>query len=178
MCGISILLAVFVYFPIFPAAPFLLYDPGDIPVLIGSFMMGPWTGVLMAGIAALVMGVVTGQGGPVGILMNFLSTGTFVFIAGFVYSRIRTRKGAVLGMVAGGIGMAIVMIAANLILTPLYMGVPREVVLGMIIPLILPFNILKAGINSLFTFLVYKKVAVYLRETAAKKDVEEVSRPL
>lgn len=163
LSAISILLSVLIHFPIIPGAPFLLYDPADIPLLIGAFMMGPLTGLSMTAIVAVLMALITGQGGPIGALMHFLSTGTLVCIASLVYMSLRTRKGAAIGLFLGSLGMTLMMVVANLLLTPIYMGVPREVVLGMIVPAILPFNLLKAGINSGFTFLIYKKVAVFLR---------------
>ena len=56
------------------------------------------------------------------------------------------------------------MIGWNLIITPIYLGVPVEAVIGMILPILLPFNLLKAGINALITFLVYKPIARFLHK--------------
>jgi riboflavin transporter FmnP len=54
------------------------------------------------------------------------------------------------------------MLGWNLIITPIYMGVPVEAVIAMIIPIFLPFNLLKAGVNSVVAFLVYKPIARFL----------------
>ncbi len=166
LSGVSVILAVLIHFPIIPGAGFLLYDPADIPILIGGFMLGPAVGAAMAFVVSVLMAVFTGQGGPIGALMHFLSTGTLVIVASYIYMQNRTRRGAVLGMLAGSVGMVLIMAVGNLILTPIYMGVPREVVWGMLLPAIIPFNVLKAGINSVFTFLIYKKVSQFLRSIA------------
>ena len=57
--------------------------------------------------------------------------------------------------------MTIVMIGANMIITPLFMGVPRNVV-WQLMPFIAGFNAIKAGINSIVTFLLYKRISGFL----------------
>lgn len=52
------------------------------------------------------------------------------------------------------------MLGANLLVTPLFMGVSREVVWSLM-PVILGFNLLKAGINSAVTFLLYQRVSPF-----------------
>ena len=58
--------------------------------------------------------------------------------------------------------MGIIMMIANHFITPLFMGAPQEVVDAMLLPVILPFNLIKAGINSVVTFLVYKLISKYI----------------
>lgn len=157
-------LLTFIHFPILPQAPFLLYDPGDIPILIGGFMMGPGVGLIITLITSVLMALLTGQGGPIGALMHFLATGAFVATSSLVYIRNHTRKGALLGMALGGLAMTLIMIPANLIITPIYMGAPIEAVLKLLLPAIIPFNLLKALINSAITFIIYKTVVNFLRK--------------
>ena len=52
----------------------------------------------------------------------------------------------------------------NALVTPLYMQVPRETVIGLLIPAFLPFNLLKAGLNASLTFLLYRPVVTALRK--------------
>jgi len=59
--------------------------------------------------------------------------------------------------------MAVVMAAANLVITPLFLGVPVSAVKGMILPIIIPFNLIKAGINAVVTFAVYKAVSRFIK---------------
>jgi riboflavin transporter len=44
---------------------------------------------------------------------------------------------------------------ANLIVTPAYTGVSIDAVLAMIVPIIIPFNLLKFSINSIIAGLLY-----------------------
>lgn len=149
-----------IHFPIFPPAPFLEYDPADIPVLIGTFMFGPLGGIIITAIASVVQGLtVSAESGIIGIFMHFVATGSFALVAGLIYWRMHTRKGAIIALIVGSLTMAAVMCLWNYILTPVFMGTPRAAVAAMILPVILPFNLIKAGINSVITFVVYKSVS-------------------
>ena len=68
-------------------------------------------------------------------------------------------------MICGTAAMAVVMIGANLIITPLFMGVPRSMVWDLM-PFIVGFNAIKAGINSIVTFFLYKRISGFLHRTA------------
>ena len=57
--------------------------------------------------------------------------------------------------------MTVVMICANMVITPLFMGVPRPVVWDLM-PFIAGFNLVKAGINGLVTFILYKRISDFL----------------
>ena len=58
----------------------------------------------------------------------------------------------------------------NIIFTPIFMGTPRSVVAQMIVPIILPFNVIKSGVNSFITFLIYKKISNHIPHGNALKD--------
>lgn len=158
LVALSMIAGYFIHFPILPQAPFLLYDPGNVFLLIGSFKLGPKIGVLMTLIAAILFALIVGQGGPYGVLMNFLATGTFVFVASKIYFLHHDKKGAILGLILGTLAMTLIMVPANLIITPLYLGVEREIVFKMLIPAIIPFNILKGIISGFITFILYKRL--------------------
>lgn len=165
MAAISILLVLLIRFPIFPAAPFLEYDPADIPILITAFAFGPIEGLLLCAVVSLVQGItVSAASGVIGIVMHILSTGAFVLTAGGIYQHNKTRKNALLALAVGSIVMAGVMCILNLILTPIFMNTERSVVQGMLISTILPFNLLKACLNSAVTFILYKKISNYIKE--------------
>ena len=83
-------------------------------------------------------------------------------MAGNIYKKHRTRKGAVVGLLFGALAMTITMVIWNLIFTPLFMGTPIEAVIAMLIPVIIPFNLIKTGVNALITFIVYKSVSKVL----------------
>lgn len=158
LVALSIIVGYFIHFPVLPQAPFLLYDPASVFLLIGSFKLGPKIGLLMSFLTATLFALITGQGGPYGALMNFLATGTLVFVAAQIYFLNHTKKGAILGVVIGTVAMTMVMIPANLMITPLYLGVGRDIVIRMLLPAIIPFNIIKGMISGLITLIVYKRI--------------------
>jgi riboflavin transporter FmnP len=158
LIALSMIAGYFIHFPILPQAPFLLYDPGNVFLLIGSFKLGPKIGVLMCFITAILFALITGQGGPYGALMNFLATGTLIFVSAQIYLLNHTKRGAILGMILGTLAMTLIMIPANLIITPFYLGVEREIVIKMLIPAIIPFNLLKGIISGVLTFILYKRL--------------------
>ena len=160
MAGVSIVLVFLIRFPIFPAVPFLEYDPADIPILIVSFAYGPLAGLIVTITAALAQGfTVSAHSGVYGIIMHIISTGSFVFIAGIIYKVKHNHLGAGVAVICGVIISAAVMIPANLLVTPLFMSVPMDVIKEMLLPIIIPFNLIKAGINGVVTFLLYKSIS-------------------
>ena len=162
LVAISVVLVYFIHFPIFPAGAFLEYDPADIPILMGTFAFGPLAGVLLTVVTSVIQGVtVSAQNGLYGIIMHIIATSVLVLVAGFIYKKNKTRKGAVLALVCGTVAMVIVMICANMVITPLFMGVPRSVVWDLM-PFIAGFNLVKAGINGLVTFILYKRISAFL----------------
>ena len=158
--ALSVALVWLIHFPIFAAAPFLEYDPADIPILIITFTYGPVAGIITTVIAAVIQGLtVSASGGVYGIIMHIIATSTFVVVAGLIYSRRQTRPSAAVGVALGTLAMAAVMAVANLIVTPLFLSTPVSAVRDMLIPIIIPFNLIKAGINGAVTFVLYKAVA-------------------
>lgn len=158
--ALSVVLVSLVHFPLFPAAPYLEYDPADIPILILAFAYGPLTGLLVTVAAAAIQALtVSAQSGIYGFLMHVISTSALLIPASLIYRRRHTRRGALTGMIVGAVIMAAVMMAANHIITPAFTGMPTEAVDAILLPVILPFNLIKAGINSAVTFLLYKSVS-------------------
>ncbi len=160
LAAMSIMLVMLVHFSIIPAAPFLQYDPADIPILIGTFLFGPWAGLALTVVVSVIQGLTVSAGsGIIGIIMHIFATGIMSVIAGLIYRRKKTFKGAILALVCGALAMVASMVVWNIIFTPIFMGVDRSVVMGMIVPAILPFNVIKAGLNCLITFLIYKPLS-------------------
>ncbi len=132
----------------------------DIAILVGTFTLGPWAGLVMTVVASIIQGVtVSAQSGVYGIIMHFIATGTMVAVAGFIYKYKRTFKGALLALILGTLATGGVMAVANILITPHFMGVPRQVVLDLLLPGILPFNLLKMGINAAVTLVIYKPLS-------------------
>ena len=161
MTAISIVLLAVVRIP-FPPAPFLVYDPADMPIYITAFAYGPISGLLVTLIVSLIQAFAMGGDGLYGFLMHFVATGIVVMVIGSMYKHNKTKKQAIKALVVGVLVTLVVMAGMNLLVTPLYMGVERKAVLVMLPTVILPFNLLKAGLNSLLTFLLYKRISGFL----------------
>ncbi|WP_295362440.1 ECF transporter S component [uncultured Pseudoramibacter sp.] len=160
LVAMSVLLVYLIHFPIMPAAPFLEYDPADIPILVGTFLFGPAAGLIITAVACIVQGLtVSASSGVIGILMHFFATGSYVVVAGLIYVKHHTKGGAVAALIAGTLTMTAVMCAWNLVMTPIFMGTPRAAVAAMIVPVIIPFNLIKAALNGAITFAVYKSIS-------------------
>lgn len=148
-----------------PVVMFLKYDPKDIVIAIGGFMMGPASTALISVLVSLIEMVTLSETGIIGCVMNIVSTLAFVLPAAWLYRRNRALKRAAWGLGLGAVMMTGVMLAWNYVLTPIYMGYPREMVAAMLIPVFLPFNLLKGLLNAAFTMLLYKPIANALRHT-------------
>lgn len=160
LAAVSIVLVSVIHFPLLPAAPWMEYDPADIPIFIGTFLFGPWVGLGLTVVVSILQGLtVSAAAGPIGILMHILATGSFVLVAGTIYQRNKTHKGAMLGLAAGVLVQTAMMVACNLVFTPIFMGQPMQRVLEMMLPVIIPFNLIKAGLNALATHIVYKPIS-------------------
>ena len=117
-------------------------------------------------VTSVIQGVtVSAASGFYGIIMHVISTSVLVLVSGLIYKYNKTRKGAVIALLCGVAAMTLVMIGANMIITPLFMGVPRNIVWSLM-PFIAGFNAIKAGINSVVTFLLYKRISGFLHRTA------------
>ncbi len=131
-----------------PVVLFLSYDPKDIVIATGGFLLGPLAGAGISLLVSLVEMVTVSDTGFIGFFMNVLSTCAFVLPAAWMYKRRHTLKGAAAGLAIGVACMVAVMIAWNYIITPLYMGVTREAVAELLIPAFLPFNLLEGSLNA------------------------------
>jgi len=173
LTAIGAVLITLVHFPLFPSAAFLQYDPADVPILIGAFAYGPVAGVIITVLASFIQAFFLGGDGVYGFLMHVIATSALVLVSATIYRFKHTRAGAVVGLCCGTLTMGLVMMVANHFITPMFMGAPTEVVDAMLLPVILPFNLLKAGINSCITFVVYKAVSRHIVHGEPRKDVSK-----
>ena len=163
LAALAVLLVALIHFPLIPAAPFLEYDPADVPILIGTFLYGPWAGLGLAGVVCIVQGVTVSAGsGPIGILMHFLGTGACVLAAGLIYRRWHTHKGAVGALSASVLVRTAVMCGCNLVFTPLFLGSSMGEVVMLLVPAIIPFNLLYAALTGAVTLVLYKPLSRFL----------------
>lgn len=148
-----------------PVVLFLKYEPKDVVITVGGFLLGPMASFIISALVSLLEMVTISDTGPIGCLMNLLSTCSFACTAAFVYKKQHTLKGAVAGLAVGSVLMVCIMLLWNWLITPLYMGVERSAVESLLIPAFLPFNLLKAGLNSALTLGLYKPLVNALRKT-------------
>ena len=144
---------------------FLKYDPKDVMLAICAFILGPIPGVTVTLVVALIEMITVSSTGIIGFIMNFLSSAAFIWPAAALYKRRHTLRGAAAGLVVGVLLMTGLMLMWNYFITPYYMGYPREAVAAMLVPVFLPFNLVKGGLNAAITMLVYKPVSRALKKS-------------
>ncbi len=141
-----------------PLVLFLKYDPKDVVIAMGGFIFGPLTSFLVAVVVSLVEMFTISENGILGFLMNIISSCSFACTAAFIYKKRCKLSGAAAGLFCGWGCMVFVMLFWNYLVTPIYMGCPREAVVELLIPAFLPFNLIKGGINAMITILLYRPV--------------------
>lgn len=166
-----------------PLAPgFIKFDFSDFPILIGGFVYGPATGLLIAFLKIIINLLFKPTTTMyVGELSNFLLSVCYMGVACIFYRKHRTKKGAALGMLLSTVVTSIFSIFSNImVIFPLYaklfgmsMGQIVQMVAAvnplvkdittMVIASLLPFNLFKYGIISVITFISYKKLSVILK---------------
>lgn len=151
-------------FPI-SSVEFLKYDPKDVILVMGAFILGPLPGLTIALAVAFLEMITVSTTGPIGFLMNLLSSAAFLCPAAVIYKRRHTLRGAAIGLAVGVMCMTALMLLWNYFVTPYYMGYPREAVAAMLLPVFLPFNLVKGCINAALTMLVYKPVSRALKKS-------------
>jgi riboflavin transporter FmnP len=154
LIAFSLALELALAFPIIATAPFLLYSPGDLPILFITYLFGVIPGIIAVAINASLFVLIRGEGGPYGLIMHFLAASAFVSVFG-IFARSKKMILIISGLALGTLARALIMVPSNLILTPIYLKVSQEVVKGMIVPAIIPFNLLHSGINAVLFILLY-----------------------
>lgn len=162
LCAIAYVAAVVGRIPL---VLFLKYDPKDIIIVIGGLIFGPLTSFLIALIVSLVEMVTISENGVLGFLMNVISSCSFACTASFIYRKNRKLSRAVVGLFCGWGCMVFVMLLWNYLITPFYMGYPREAIMELLIQAFLPFNLIKGGLNAAITMILYKPVVTALRRS-------------
>lgn len=163
MAALSYMLVVVVRIPFMPGASYLKLDVKDIPIMLGGFIYGPVSSVLMSLVVSFVEMITVSESGPIGFLMNFISTIAFVLPPVILYKKKKTIWSAALGLLLGTVFMTVMMMLWNYIITPFYQNVPRSVIKSMLVPVFLPFNFIKGIVNSALAFMIYKPLTDVLK---------------
>lgn len=168
LSAIGVVLGILFEIPILPVAPHLLYDPADIPILIGTLAYGPIPGVLMTFVVAAIQSLAKGSGGIIGFIMHFVSTGAMAFVAGALYHRRKQLGNMIVALALAVLTMTVLMVFMNLWLTPYFLKdmpleTARQMVRGLIVPATIPFNLIKAGLNCLLAGILFKSLQKVLK---------------
>lgn len=142
---------------------FLKYEPKDVVITIGGFLYGPLAALSVSVVVSALEMVTISTTGWIGFAMNVISSAAFACTAAIIYHRRRTLSGAVIGLVLGSLLMTAAMLLWNYLITPIYMKKERELIAGMLIPVFLPFNLIKSGLNAAITALLYRPLVLTLR---------------
>ncbi|MCL2081625.1 MAG: ECF transporter S component [Oscillospiraceae bacterium] len=147
LAAIGILLTMF-NFPIIAAAPFLRMEFSDIPVLLATAMFGIPSGLSVLFVVSVLQSIMPEGSGFYGFVMHMISTGTLLVSWRCIYRIRKNHSAAALSGLVATLFSAGAMIPANLIITPIFMGLPRKAVADLLLPGIIPFNLIKAGVNT------------------------------
>lgn len=168
LSAVGLCLMLLIEVPLIPGVTWLKYDLGDIPVLIGAFALGPMAGVGISLLKNLIFLILRGTPEAfVGAPMNFLAGASFALCAGNLYFVEKTRNRAMLSLLAGGLFSTVVMFGANLLVLPWFLyfffpGAP-PVTVGYLLAIVVPFNLIKGGLNGVLVFGVYKRISPVLK---------------
>ena len=147
-----------------PVVLFLKYDPKDIVITIAGFIYGPMSAFFVSLIVSFVEMITISGTGPIGFVMNVLSSCAFACTAAFIYKKRHTLSGAAIGLIVGSVLTVCTMLLWNYFITPYYLKITREAVAELLIPAFLPFNVLKVTANSALTMFLYKPLVRALRK--------------
>ena len=137
----------------------------DTVICIGGFVFGPLAAAIISIVVAVVEMFTVSDTGPIGCIMNVLATVSFCCTASFVYKKMHTKRGAVVGLSLAVVVLTAVMVLWNYLITPLYMtGFSRSDIADMLVPIFLPFNLVKGGLNMALILVLYKPVVTALRK--------------
>ncbi len=142
---------------------FLTFDIKDALVTIAGLLFGPLYSLAISLVVAMLEFITMGETGFWGLLMDILSTATFSTVCALIYKYKKNIKGALIGLLSSVFAMTAVMLLFNIFITPIYMGVERSEVVANIPSLFLPFNLVKAVLNSAIVMMLYKPISKALK---------------
>ena len=182
LSAVSVVLMLFEFPLPFLAPPFYEFDFSEVPVLLGTFALGPLAGVVIELIKVLLNLLINGtMTGGVGEAANFVVGVAYVLPAGLIYRNCKTKKAAALGMLVGSVVMVTLGAFINAyILIPAYgkaLSMPMDTFVEMgraihpsidslaklVIFCVVPFNAVKVIVVSLVTRFIYKPLRPILK---------------
>ena len=150
----AFILMATIQIPILPSAPYLRYDPSDVIGLIAAIIAGPVAGVAVVALKDGLYLLFRARSifGP---LANFIAVATFVGVSGWMLRGKRlTLPSLVAACAVGGLARVLVMIPANFAILNLQFGMPPARVSHLLLPVIIPFNVMASVINTALTAMI------------------------
>ncbi len=163
LAATSFVLMYVVQVPLLPAAPFLKWDPSDLPNVLGGFMLGPTGAILIALLKSVLFLIFKGSEGPIGATMAFASSAALAATAALIYKRIPNKRGILLGLALGTVMLAVSMSLVNYYWALGAWGIPKDQHLLWVKSTIIPFNLLRGLVSSLLFYPVFVAVQRPLR---------------
>ena len=155
-CALAFVLT-FVEIPIFPPAPWLMYDPSGIVAFVAALAFGPSTGAIVVILPWVLKTLFSFN--VWGHLMAIVAGVALCVPAAIIARRVGGTRGLIAGMVVGAVIALAACIGGNIVVTPLYTAVSTADVIAMIVPILLPFNALKIVINCVVTALIQTPIS-------------------
>ncbi len=156
--AVSLILLLFIRFPIMPAAPYLIYDMADVPIILACYILGTLPATTILFVVCVLQSIFFSVDGWFGLIMHFVSSGILILAIGLLkkYSINKVLKifFGIIALVLSTFTMAVF----NYIFQPIFYGTPKEILNIIIITAVIPFNILKFTANYLISFLILKFV--------------------
>ncbi len=165
-CALAYICLFFLKFKV----SFLTFDLKDAIMAIGGMYFGPLSAVAMPAAVSLLEFLTISDTGMYGLIMNFLSSFTFCFVASVIYKLRKNISGALIALASAVVCTVAVMIGANLVITPYYLGVQTAELVGMIPALLLPFNLIKGLVNASVVMLLYKPFSTALKSVGVLRS--------
>lgn len=173
---------MFLDFPIpFLIPPFVKMDFSELPALLAAFSLGPVYGVVVCLVKNLVHFITMTTTGGAGEICNFLLGACFAIPAGVIYKHMKTRRGALIGVLTGAVVMAVLSVPLNYYISyPVYTKfMPIDAIISMyqqirpstnglmecLVIFNAPFTLLKGVLTSVLCFLIYKPLSPILHGT-------------
>ncbi|HBK86868.1 MAG TPA: hypothetical protein DDZ53_12650 [Firmicutes bacterium] len=165
LTAMSLVLMYAIQIPLLPAAPFLKWDPSDLPNVLGGVILGPWAAVIITFIKCLLFLLFKGTSGPIGSFMAFASGIALAVPCSIIYRRWSNHYGLLFGLATGTVVLTITMVLVNYYWALGVYGIPAELHLGLVKTTVLPFNLLRGILSSVLIYPVY----LALRQPLAKQ---------
>jgi len=167
---------------VFKVAGFLSLDLKDVALSIIALLFGPIYGLISVVAVALLEFATISSTGWYGLVMNAISSGTFVLVCGLIYKYKRNFSGAIIATSITIVSVTAVMLLANIFITPQYLfligaaptiEVAKNIVMGMLATVLLPFNLFKTIMNASIMLLIYKPFTSSLKSTGLIKKTAD-----